>query len=99
MTEDEADAKVDALNTLGTGDTPHLANFVSCVRSRQRQNQNAEILEGHFSSSMCHLSNIAYRTGRQLNFDSSNEIFIGDEEANHYLTRKYRHPFVVPEQI
>lgn len=99
MTETEADAKVDALNTRGTGETPHLINFLDCVRSRQRRNQNAEILEGHFSSSMCHLANIAYRTRRQLNFDSANEIFIGDEEANHYLSRKYRPPFVIPENV
>jgi hypothetical protein len=48
---------------------------------------------------MCHLANIAYRTRRQLNFDSGKEIFIGDSEANRLLTREYRQPFVIHENL
>jgi hypothetical protein len=48
---------------------------------------------------MCHLSNIAFRSGRQVIFDSSNENFPGDDLANSYLTREYRYPFVVPDKI
>ncbi len=48
---------------------------------------------------MCHLCNIAYRTKRTLTFDSERENFVGDDEARKYLTREYRHPFVVPEKI
>jgi len=99
MTEQEADARVETLNTRGTGETPHLANFIDCVRSRKRQDLHAEITEGHFSTSMCHLANIAYRTRRQLNFDSGKEIFIGDSEANRLLTREYRQPFVIHENL
>ena len=80
-------------------DAPHFANFVACVRSRKQEDLNTDILEGHLSTSMCHLSNIAYRTGREVTFDSANENFPGDAEANSYLTREYRYPFVVPEKI
>ena len=80
-------------------DTPHFANFVACVRSRKQEDLNTDILEGHLSTSMCHLSNIAYRTGREVTFDSANENFPGDAEANSYLSREYRYPFVVPEKI
>jgi predicted dehydrogenase len=38
-------------------------NFIDCVRSRKRENLNAEILEGHRSSLLCHLGNISYRLG------------------------------------
>jgi len=31
----------------------------------------AEILEGHMSSSLCHLSNIAYRVDRTVHFDNA----------------------------
>ncbi len=99
MTEDEANAKVDALNARGTGDEPHLINFIDAVRSRKRQSLNAEIHEGHLSTSMCHLSNIAYRIKRQVVFDSKSESFPGDNEANKYLTRTYRSPFVVPTKV
>jgi len=39
-------------------------NFIACVRSRQRENLCADILEGHLSSACCHLGNISYRLGR-----------------------------------
>ncbi len=99
MTEGEANAKVDTLNLRGTGENSHLANFINAVRSRDRQSLKAEILEGHLSTSMCLLSNIAYRVNRQVVFDSKNETFPGDAEANKYLTREYRSPFIVPAKV
>jgi predicted dehydrogenase len=77
----------------------HFANFIACVRSRQRENLRCEILEGHLSTSLCHLANVAFRTGRKLTFDPDTETFPGDEEANRYLTRDYREPFVLPEEV
>ncbi|MGL4424259.1 MAG: Gfo/Idh/MocA family protein, partial [Gemmataceae bacterium] len=47
----------------GGGEDLHFANFVKAVRSRKREDQNADILEGHLSSAMCHLGNISYRLG------------------------------------
>ncbi|MBI5771352.1 MAG: Gfo/Idh/MocA family oxidoreductase [Verrucomicrobia bacterium] len=42
----------------------HFANFLQAVRSRNRAELNAEILEGHQSSALCHLGNISWRLGR-----------------------------------
>jgi predicted dehydrogenase len=47
----------------GKGDN-HFANFLAAVRSRKREDQNAEILEGHQSSALCHIGNISWRLGR-----------------------------------
>lgn len=43
----------------------------------------------------------SYQVGRTLTLDAQSERFIGDgsDEANVFLTRKYRAPFIVPEQI
>ena len=81
------------------GGESHFQNFLNAVKSRERSVLNAEILEGHLSSALCHLGNISYRTGRKLTFDSAWENFPGDDEANSYLTRRYRKPFVVPESV
>lgn len=81
------------------GDNPHFANFVKAVLSRKRDELNADILEGHLSSSLCHLGNIAYRVGRKLTFDPKTETFGKDEEANRYLTREYRSPFTMPDKV
>jgi len=42
----------------------HFANFLAAVKSRRREDQKAEILEGHQSSALCHIGNISWRLGR-----------------------------------
>jgi predicted dehydrogenase len=49
------------------------ANFIDCVRSRQSERLNADILEGHFSSGLCHLGNISYRMGAPAPFAAPSE--------------------------
>ena len=41
----------------------HQANFIKAVRSRNSGDLNADILEGHRSTTLCHLANISHRTG------------------------------------
>jgi predicted dehydrogenase len=77
----------------------HFLNFLECVKSRKSQDLNAEIIEGHMSTSMMHLANIAYRTGRKLTFDGKTEKFVNDNVANNYLTRQYRAPYVIPKEV
>jgi predicted dehydrogenase len=48
-------------------DKNHFANFLKVVRSRKREDQNAEIEEGHISSALCHTGNLSYRLGQQDN--------------------------------
>jgi len=77
----------------------HRANFIQALRSRNVTDLSADILEGHVSSSLCHLANLSYRLGRELRFDSHSEQFIGDDQANGYLTKEYRFPYVVPDKV
>lgn len=121
----------------------HFANFIKAVRSRKVQDLNADILEGHLSSALCHTPNISYRLGQKagpeairealkansaaletlarfeehlarnrvdlkldkatlgvfLQMDPKTERFIGNDAANPLLTRPYRAPFIVPEQV
>ncbi len=83
----------------GGGGGDHFDNFVKAVHSRKPSDLNGEILEGHLSSALCHLANVSYRLGRSLNFDPKTETFGKDEEANALLTREYRSPFTMPEQV
>ena len=47
----------------GDGGGGHQSNFIKAVRSRKRSDLNADILEGHLSSALCHLGNISHRLG------------------------------------
>ncbi|MBN8249187.1 MAG: gfo/Idh/MocA family oxidoreductase, partial [Verrucomicrobia bacterium] len=48
------------------GGADHYANFIAAVRSRNSGTLNAEILEGHLSSALCHTGNVSYRMGEKL---------------------------------
>jgi hypothetical protein len=74
----------------------HFENFIECVRSRKSENLKASLEDGHFSTSLCHLGNIAYRVGRSVKFDGATERFEGDEEADKLLSRTYRAPYLLP---
>jgi predicted dehydrogenase len=78
-------------------DISHQQNFAEAVRSRDRSKLSAEIQETAFSTTLCHLGNIAYRVGEQLEFDPKTHRFPHSEEANKLLTRDYREPYVVPK--
>jgi predicted dehydrogenase len=45
----------------GGGD--HFVNFIDAIRSGRRQDLNAEVFEGHISTSVTHTGNISYRLG------------------------------------
>ncbi|MDX2036940.1 MAG: Gfo/Idh/MocA family oxidoreductase [Isosphaeraceae bacterium] len=83
----------------GSGGGDHFANFLKAVHARDPKLLNADIEEGHQSSALCHLGNIAYRLGRKLQINPSSESFINDAEADSMLTRKYRAPYIVPEKV
>jgi len=51
----------------------------------------------HLSSALCHLGNIAARTGRTLAFDPEKETIIGDDEAAKLLRRAYREHWATPK--
>jgi hypothetical protein len=78
---------------------PHVENFLTAVRSRNRSDLNCDILEGHISATLCHMANTSYRLGRTLTFDPEAENFGLDNEANALLSRSYRDGFVVPAQV
>jgi len=74
-------------------------NLVECVRSGRKEDLDNPMIEGHLSASLCHLGLISYRTGHMLRFNPSTERFVNDPEADKYLTRDYRKPYVIPEKV
>jgi predicted dehydrogenase len=72
----------------GTGtDAMHIANFLDAVREKTKL--NSEIEEGHKSTLLCHLGNIAHRTGRALKCDPQNGTILQDKEAMTMWTKEY----------
>jgi len=71
-----------------SGDVGHIQNFLDCIRSGKKPNQ--EIEEGQKSTLLCHLGNIAYRTGRTIHFDAASRRILADSAAEQLWGREYR---------
>jgi predicted dehydrogenase len=94
----DADGKVTDFRHGRQGDKWHQDNFIQCIRTREKP--NADVEQGHYSALLCHMANISYRTGnRKLAFDPKTETFPDAPEANQYLKRPYRDPWIVPDQV
>jgi predicted dehydrogenase len=72
----------------------HHQNWLDCIRSRKLPICDVEI--GHRSATVCHLGNIAVRTGRAILWDPAKEEIVGDPEAAKMLNRPYREPWKLP---
>ncbi len=68
-------------------DRSHMINFLDAIRNGKPL--NSEIGEGHKSTLLCHLGNIAYRTGHTLHCDPKNGHILRDPEAAALWSRKY----------
>ena len=74
-----------ALGALCAGD---MENFIAAVRGGAKPNCNIE--EGHKSSMLCHLGNIAYRTNLALDIDPSTGHIVGNPAAKNLWASEYR---------
>jgi predicted dehydrogenase len=72
-----------------TSDDEHIANFLQAIREETPLSTTADVAEGHRSALLCHLGNIAYRTGRRLTCRPEDGSIIGDEQAARLWTREY----------
>ncbi len=92
----------EAISTLGGSDIEHFTNFIDALRSGKDETLHCDINEGFFSTTLPLLANISYRVGREIKFmgaDMDHETVINDPEANALLTRVYRPPYVVPNEV
>ncbi len=83
---DQAGKEVRSAKGSG-GEAIHIANFLAVVRGSGRL--NSEIEGGAHSTLLCHLGNIAHRTGRSLQCDSKSGNVLNDKQAMGYWSREY----------
>ena len=65
----------------------HVRNFLDSVKGAARP--NAGIRDGHISTLLCQLGNIAHRVKRHLEIDARTGHILGDPEASRYWSRTY----------
>ena len=94
--------KMEDASLTGSSNTAHFSNFLDAIRSKKNEDLHCDINAGFLSTTLPLIANISYRLQRELKFmgaDMNMERFVDDNEANALLTRIYRAPYVVPNQI
>lgn len=86
-----------------TGKEDHFGNFIRALRSGRRDDLNAEVLEGHLSTAICHAGNISYRLGQKAAPDTI-RAQIGDlpafqEMFDRYLAHLKAHEIAPSESL
>lgn len=80
--------KANLANSADPGlDDTHAQNFVEAIREKTKL--NAPIEEGHYSTLLGQLGNIAHRTGRSLKINPATGRILNDAEASKLWTREY----------
>jgi predicted dehydrogenase len=79
------------------GGGPEHRNFLDCVKSREKTYAHEGL--GHRAASFAHIGTIAMKLGRKLKWDTKNDVFIGDDEANKMLSRPEREPWTMAKAL
>jgi predicted dehydrogenase len=66
----------------------HTENFIQAMKSRKQP--ISDVWSHNRMLEICHLSNIAMRLNRPLNWDASKREIVGDAQANSFLARENR---------
>ncbi|MGZ8553891.1 MAG: Gfo/Idh/MocA family protein [Chitinophagaceae bacterium] len=88
--EVKSDAKNDANNPVsasGNLDFYHFDNFIKSIKGEAKL--NAPVDEGHKSVLLCHLANIAQRTGNTLHCNPDNGHVLNDKKSMQLWRREY----------
>jgi predicted dehydrogenase len=89
----------DKSKQIASGEVSHHANFIDAIRSGKNEILHCPITDGFYSSALPALANISYRLGRSLRYNDETNMFTNDLEADAMLTRNYRKPYIVPDQV
>ncbi len=71
----------------------HMRNFFDCIKSREKP--NADVEDGHRSTTISHLGNIALKTRARIDWDPETERITNNDDANQLLHYEYREPWTL----
>ncbi|PSL34537.1 Gfo/Idh/MocA family protein [Chitinophaga ginsengisoli] len=74
----------------------HAVNFLDVIKSRKLEDLNTPIQAGAHVATIAQLGNIAYKTGRKLNWNGAKEQF-DDAAANKFLAAEYHNGYKLPK--
>ena len=80
----------------GNGLDMHTQNFIEAVKSRDSKTLNAPIEVGYNTALVCHMGNIAYKSGNRVYWNKEKKVF-DDAKANSLITPTYHNGWGLPK--
>ena len=74
----------------------HWANYVGVVRSRRFEDLHCSIQDGAHVATVAQMGNIAFRSGKKLNWDKAAGQFTDEAVNKQYLMKEYHHGYKLP---
>ena len=98
MEEPKSDkkAKVERRKQSDNGLDKHMENFVSVIRSRKMQELACPIEEASHIAVLSQMGNIAFRSGKKLDWDLQKGRFTDESVNKKYLTAPYNNGYKLP---
>ncbi len=79
----------------GSGLDLHTENFIGAVKSRDTNSLNAPIQVGYDAALVCHMGNVAYKTGSKVKWIKDNNSF-SEQDANTFAKARYHNGWKLP---
>ncbi|PXX24575.1 Gfo/Idh/MocA family protein [Arenibacter sp. ARW7G5Y1] len=80
----------------GNGLDKHTVNFIEAVKSRDASKLNAPLIVGYDAALVCHMGNIAFKTGNRIYWDNYSGQF-SDDASNALVNAHYHNGWELPK--
>jgi len=74
----------------------HWENFVSVVKSRKKEELHCPVQAAANVATLAQMGNIAYRSGKKLEWDAAKEMFTDEAINKEYLMKEYHNGYKLP---
>ncbi|HUS03201.1 MAG TPA: hypothetical protein VMY77_15790, partial [Chitinophagaceae bacterium] len=75
----------------------HMRNFVDVIRSRKMEDLHCSIQAGAHVATVSQMGNIAYRSGKKLEWNAATQRFTDEAVNKKYLMKEYHNGYKLPK--
>ena len=75
----------------------HMVNFVDVIKSRKMADLNCSIQAGAHVATVCQMGNIAFRSGKKLEWDAIKNQFTNNDINKQYFAKEYHNGYKFPK--
>ena len=75
----------------------HMVNFVEVIKSRKMADLHCSIQAGAHVATVCQMGNIAFRSGKKLEWDATKNQFTNNDVNKQYFAKEYHNGYKFPK--